>query len=101
MNKDTLNAFWQKHKDTIIKVGTVVALLPILVPVGLLLFWLLSLAFSLVAALVVLVLGVITMLMVWIYVQDYVLRRDLPDASDDSDNNGSETTQPVDVKVIK
>ncbi len=101
MNKDTLNAFWQKHKDTIIKVGTVLALLPILVPVGLLLFWLLSLAFSLVAALVVLVLGVITMLMVWIYVQDYVLRRDLPDASDDSDNSGSETTQPVDVKVIK
>ena len=71
----SLQAFWEEHKATILKVIGLIVLIPVLIPVGMLLFTVLSFITS--AALLVVVVAILAgaVIMAWSLLDDY-FRRD-------------------------
>ncbi len=67
----SLHAFWEEHKATILKGLGLVVLIPVLIPVGMLLFTVLSFITS--AALFVVVLAILAgaVIMAWSLLDDY------------------------------
>jgi hypothetical protein len=67
----SLQAFWEEHKATILKVLSLVVLIPLMIPVGMLLFTVLSFITS--AALLVVVVAIVAgaAIMAWSLLDDY------------------------------
>jgi hypothetical protein len=67
----SLQTFWEEHKATILKVLSLVVLIPLMIPVGMLLFTVLSFITS--AALLVVVVAIVAgaAIMAWSLLDDY------------------------------
>jgi hypothetical protein len=69
------HAFWEEHKATILKILGLVVLIPLLIPVGMLLFTILSFITSAALLLVVVAILAGVVIMAWSLLDDY-FRRD-------------------------